>query len=177
MQTVMQDLQLHLNYVTIYVSTYGKRNWKYILQFYFKITPRNRGWTEQSGLRLTNALPHTTLVFCQETWAITKYRVMLSDGQLELLNSDTGRELESHFQLNDSRRMWQGLKTICSSGNNPSAEVRADPLLAEELNTFYGRFDRNGGATLPIKTRQEAADRAAMLIMLLPCRRTRFGEN
>ncbi len=58
--------------------------------------------------------------------------------------------IESHFQLNDSRRMWQGLKTICSSGNNPSAEVRADPLLAEELNTFYGRFECNGSATLPI---------------------------
>ncbi len=43
--------------------------------------------------------------------------------------------------------MWQGLKTICSSGNNSSAEVRADPLLAEELNTFYGRFECNGGAT------------------------------
>ncbi len=59
--------------------------------------------------------------------------------------------IESHFQLNDSRCMWQGLKTICSSGNNSSAEVRADPLLAEELNTFYGRFECNGGgATLPI---------------------------
>ncbi len=58
--------------------------------------------------------------------------------------------IESHFQLNDSRRMWQGLKTICSSGNNSSAEVRADPLLAEELNTFYGRFECNGGATLAI---------------------------
>ncbi len=59
--------------------------------------------------------------------------------------------IESHFQLNDSRRMWQGLKTICSSGNNSFAEVRADPLLAEELNTFYGRFECNGGgATLPI---------------------------
>ncbi len=59
--------------------------------------------------------------------------------------------IESHFQLNDSRRMWQGLKTICSSGNNSSAEVRADPLLAEELNTFYGLFECNGGsATLPI---------------------------
>ncbi len=58
--------------------------------------------------------------------------------------------IESHCQLNDSRRMWQGLKTICSSGNNSSAEVRADPLLAEELNTFYGRFECNGGgATLP----------------------------
>ncbi len=59
--------------------------------------------------------------------------------------------IESHFQLNDSRRMWQGQKTICSSGNNSSAEVRADPLLAEELNTFYGRFECNGGSvTLPI---------------------------
>ncbi len=59
--------------------------------------------------------------------------------------------IESHFQLNDSRRMWQGLKTICSSGNNSSAEVRADPLLAEELNTIYGHFECNGGgATLPI---------------------------
>ncbi len=61
--------------------------------------------------------------------------------------------IESHFQLNDSRRMWQGLKTICSSGNNSSAEVRADPLLPDELNTFYGRFECNGGgATLPIST-------------------------
>ncbi len=57
--------------------------------------------------------------------------------------------IESHFQLNDSRRMWQGLKTICSSGNNSSVEVRADPLLAEELNTFYGRFECNCGAILP----------------------------
>ncbi len=48
--------------------------------------------------------------------------------------------IESHFQLNDSRRMWQGLKAICSSGNNSSAEVRTDLLLAEELNTFYSRF-------------------------------------
>ncbi len=58
--------------------------------------------------------------------------------------------IESHFQLNDSRCMWQRLKTICSSGNNSSAEVRADPLLAEELNIFYGCFECNGGATLPI---------------------------
>ncbi len=54
--------------------------------------------------------------------------------------------IESHFQLNDSRRMWQGLKTICSSGNKSSAEVRADPLLAKELNIFHGRFECNGGS-------------------------------
>ncbi len=59
--------------------------------------------------------------------------------------------IESHFQLNDSRRMWQGLSTICAFGNKSSAEVRADLLLAEELNTFYGHFESNGGsATLSI---------------------------
>ncbi len=59
--------------------------------------------------------------------------------------------IESHFQLNDSRRMWQGLRTICAFRNKSSAEVRADPLLADEFNTFYGRFECIGGsATLPI---------------------------
>ncbi len=48
--------------------------------------------------------------------------------------------IESHFQLNDSRRMWQGLRTICAFGNKSSAEVSADPSLADELNTsvWYG---------------------------------------
>ncbi len=59
--------------------------------------------------------------------------------------------IQSHFQLNDSRRMWQGLRTICAFGNKSSAEVRADPFLADELNTFYGHFECNGGSvTLPI---------------------------
>ncbi len=58
--------------------------------------------------------------------------------------------IESHFQLNDPRRMCQGLRTICAFGNKSSAEVRADLLLADELNTFYGRFECNGGsAALP----------------------------
>ncbi len=63
--------------------------------------------------------------------------------------------IESHFQLNDSRRMWQGLRTICAFGNKSSAEVRADPLLADELNTFYGHFECNDG---------RAADREAIIM-------------
>ncbi len=69
--------------------------------------------------------------------------------------------IESHFQLNDSRHMWQGLKTICSSGNKSSAEVRADLLLAEELNTFYGHFECNGGsATLPFSASGSSRQRS-----------------
>ncbi len=56
--------------------------------------------------------------------------------------------IESHFQLNDSRLMWQGLRTICTFGNKSSAEVRADPLLADELNSFYGRFESNRGCAI-----------------------------
>ncbi len=100
-------------------------------------------------MRLTIALPHTTSVFCRVTSASTKHLAMLSDEQLELLNSDTGRELSHIFSSmptppDASRRMWQGLKTICSSRNNSSAEVRADPLLAEELNSSYDQWDPCG---------------------------------
>ncbi len=42
---------------------------------------RNRGWTDQSAMRLTNALPHTTRLFCLGIWASIKHRVMLSDEQ------------------------------------------------------------------------------------------------
>ncbi len=69
--------------------------------------------------------------------------------------------IESHFQLNDSRRMWQGLRTICAFGNKSSAEVRTDPSLAEELNTFYGRFESNGGiAALPSSTSGSSRQRS-----------------
>ncbi len=71
--------------------------------------------------------------------------------------------IELHFQLNDSRRMWQGLKTICSSGNNSSAEVRADPLLAEELNTFYGRFECNGGGTAVQRVRKQQTEQRSCI--------------
>ncbi len=83
--------------------------------------------------------------------------------------------IESHFQLNDSRRMWQGLKTICSSGNNSSVEVRADPLRAEELTPSTAALNVMA-ARLCRTARQQAADRAAM-IMYLPCQRMKFGGN
>ncbi len=65
--------------------------------------------------------------------------------------------------------MWQGLRTICSFRNKSSAEMRADPLLAEELNTFYGRFECNGGSvTLPFSasgsSRQSSDDRAITVL-------------
>ncbi len=100
-------------------------------------------------MRLTNALPHTTRLFCLGICASKAacYALRRAVGAAKHRYKE---RIESHFQLNDSRRMWQGLRTICAFGNKSSAVVSADPSLAEELNTFYGRFESNGGsATLP----------------------------
>lgn len=39
MLTVMEALQLHLDYVTVYAPTFGKCNWKYNFQFLLKKSP------------------------------------------------------------------------------------------------------------------------------------------
>ncbi len=102
-------------------------------------------------MRLTNALPHTTRLFCLGIWASIKQSCYALRRAVSAAKHRYKERIESHFQLNDSRRMWQGLRTICAFGNKSSAVVSADPSLAEELNTFYGRFDYNGGsAALPI---------------------------
>ncbi len=111
-------------------------------------------WTDQSVMRLTIALPHTAPSVVRKrllSGNMSEYKTSCYALRraIRAAKRRYRKRIESHFQLNDSRRMWQGLKTVCSSGNNSSAEVRADPLLAEELNTFYGRFECNGGATLP----------------------------
>ncbi len=74
--------------------------------------------------------------------------------------------IEFHFQLNDSRRMWQGLRTIYSFGNTSSAEVSADPFLANELNTspYTATLNAMAAARLFRSAHQVAADRAAMIM-------------
>ncbi len=123
-------------------------------------------------MRLTIALPHTTPSVVRKrllSGNMSEYKTSCYALRraIRAAKRRYRKRIESHFQLNDSRRMWQGLKTICSSGNNSSAEVRADPLLAEELNTFYGRFECNGGATLPSSpsgsSRQSSDDYAITL--------------
>ncbi len=57
--------------------------------------------------------------------------------------------IESHFQLNDSRRMWQGLKTICSSGINPPP--RCEQIIA-------GRRAKQLLRPLRMQRRRDSAD-------------------
>lgn len=51
-------------------------------------------------------------------------------------------QVESDFQLNNSRHLWQGLRTI-STFRGKSSIVRSDSTMADELNTFYACFEAN----------------------------------
>ncbi len=54
-----------------------------------------------------------------------------------------------------------GTKDHLCLWNKSSVEVRADPLLADELNTFYGRFECNSGsAALPISASGSSRQRS-----------------
>ncbi|KAK1787220.1 hypothetical protein P4O66_017078, partial [Electrophorus voltai] len=52
-----------------------------------------------------------------------------------------GRKLESQFQQSGSRSLWQGIRTITDCRSPPSGLMSADESLANELNTFFARFE------------------------------------
>nr|XP_043874450.1 uncharacterized protein LOC122764210 isoform X2 [Solea senegalensis]XP_043874509.1 uncharacterized protein LOC122764439 isoform X2 [Solea senegalensis] len=59
------------------------------------------------------------------------------------------RKIEDHFAVNDPRRMWQGINHITNYRSSNQATARTDASLAEELNSFFARFetDRPSAAT------------------------------
>uniref|UniRef100_A0A4W4EES8 Reverse transcriptase domain-containing protein n=1 Tax=Electrophorus electricus TaxID=8005 RepID=A0A4W4EES8_ELEEL len=52
-----------------------------------------------------------------------------------------GKKLETQFQQSGSRSLWQGLRTITDYRTPPSGLLSADESLANELNTFFARFE------------------------------------
>ncbi|XP_041962711.1 uncharacterized protein LOC121720538 [Alosa sapidissima] len=54
-----------------------------------------------------------------------------------------GEKIRSQFEQSDSRCMWQGLRVMSDYKSPTSTIGNADPSLADELNTFYARFDQN----------------------------------
>ncbi|KAK1784817.1 hypothetical protein P4O66_003487 [Electrophorus voltai] len=52
-----------------------------------------------------------------------------------------GKKLETQFQQSGSRSLWQGLLTITDYRSPPSGLTSADESPANELNTFFARFE------------------------------------
>ena len=52
------------------------------------------------------------------------------------------RKVEDHLANNNPRLVWQGLQSITNyKGSKPLTTTTADASLAEELNTFFSRFE------------------------------------
>ncbi|KAK7895270.1 hypothetical protein WMY93_020595 [Mugilogobius chulae] len=72
------------------------------------------------------------------------------------------RRIEAHFDTSaNSREVWQGIRALTDYRRAPSSPVNCSSTLADELNLFYARFDRDnkeavssplpsGGSTTPI---------------------------
>lgn len=58
-----------------------------------------------------------------------------------------GEILESQLRQCDSRSLWKGLRTITDYKRPASSMMNADASLADELNTFYARFDATATKT------------------------------
>uniref|UniRef100_A0A665UD53 Reverse transcriptase domain-containing protein n=1 Tax=Echeneis naucrates TaxID=173247 RepID=A0A665UD53_ECHNA len=62
------------------------------------------------------------------------------------------QRIEAHFYSNNSRGMWQGIKTLTGYNNNTTATISSDSTLPDTLNQFFARFDRHSenSDTLPV---------------------------
>lgn len=53
---------------------------------------------------------------------------------------DYRQRIENHFSSNNMRRVWCGIQNITNHRPNLAA-VDSDPMLAEEFNLFFARFE------------------------------------
>ncbi|KAK1806255.1 hypothetical protein P4O66_000131 [Electrophorus voltai] len=68
-----------------------------------------------------------------------------------------GKKLETRFQQSGSRSLWQGLRMITDYRSPPSGLMSADESLANELNTFFARFEATSSSANASSTNANGA--------------------
>ncbi|KAK1802735.1 hypothetical protein P4O66_021277, partial [Electrophorus voltai] len=68
-----------------------------------------------------------------------------------------GKKLETQFQQSGSRSLWQGLRMIMDYRSPPSGLMSADESLANELNTFFARFEATSSSANASSTNANGA--------------------
>ncbi|KAK1803875.1 hypothetical protein P4O66_003817 [Electrophorus voltai] len=68
-----------------------------------------------------------------------------------------GKKLETQFQQSGSRSLWQGLRMITDYRSPPSGLMSADESLANELNTFFARFEATSSSANASSTNANGA--------------------
>ena len=53
--------------------------------------------------------------------------------------------VEADFNAGDPASVWKGLRIMTDFKNKPSSVCSSDPSLADELNTFFARFEMESG--------------------------------
>ncbi|KAL7844770.1 hypothetical protein SRHO_G00233090 [Serrasalmus rhombeus] len=57
------------------------------------------------------------------------------------------RQIEDHFSTNNARQVWQGVQHLTHYKSSNTAKADNDPILAERLNHFFARFNKERSET------------------------------
>ena len=129
-----QDLNVFTDSVLCYIKhctdtvTVDKR---------IRVYPNQKPWMTREVQRLLKA---RDIAFRSEDRALyNTARTNLRRGIREA-KSDYRRKIEDHLDSNNSRQVWQGVQQLTNYRTTIGA-VEGDATLAEELNTFFARFE------------------------------------
>ncbi|KAI2646120.1 hypothetical protein H4Q32_023831 [Labeo rohita] len=112
-------------FTEVVVGFIGKLTDDTIQKMTIRTFPNQKPWVDKT---IRDALRSRT----------TAYNAGLATGDM---NSDKTASYNVRKAVNDSRSLWQGLRTITDYKAPTSGMINADVSLADELNTFYSCFE------------------------------------
>jgi len=104
-----------------------------------KIFPNNKPWISKDMKRLLN---NKKRAFMQDDREKVKHIQKEINQKTRQCKADYKEKVERQFQQSDLRQAWQGVNTmIGKTKRQQTITVAGDKSFAEELNSFYCRFD------------------------------------
>lgn len=106
-----------------------------------KTFPNQKPWMNREVRLLLKARSAAFRSGDAETYSSS--RAILKKG-IKMAKHDHKLQIEEHFNNNsDPRRMWQGIQAITDYRPKNPTPTASDISIADELNKFYARFDRD----------------------------------
>ena len=107
-----------------------------------RVYPNTKPWMNRKVLQL---LRERDSAFRSKDKALYNIARANLDRGIKEAKAEYKGKIEDCFRSNDSRRVWQGVQHMTNFRANRLSADRDNPQLAEELNSFYARFEMGPG--------------------------------
>ena len=107
-----------------------------------RVYPNTKPWMNRKVLQL---LRERDSAFRSKDKALYDIARANLDRGIKEAKAEYKGKIEDCFRSNDSRRVWQGVQHMTNFRANRLSAEGDNPQLAEELNSFYARFEMGPG--------------------------------